>query len=195
MYPVALNLQMIDAGPLLIIVLLSLSGASKEHSGSIPSLAAHHNDLDTVSSASDSSALKSIDKSDVATPANLIAFAQTLMGIPYRYACADPKNGFDCSGFVKYVFNHFQMTVPRSSIGFTNVGMEVDLQNAMPGDLILFTGTDSSIRKVGHVGIITQAGDTIVFIHASSGKVSAVIETTLSTHYKKRFIKVVRMLP
>jgi cell wall-associated NlpC family hydrolase len=124
----------------------------------------------------------------------LIAFAQALKGTPYKYACSDPRRGFDCSGFVMYVYNHFQITVPRSSIAFTNIGEEIELQQALPGDLILFTGTDSSIRKVGHVGIITQAGDSPSFIHASSGKAHSVTETVLSPHYRKRFIKVVRLL-
>lgn len=123
----------------------------------------------------------------------LIAFAQTLKGTPYKYACSDPKKGFDCSGFVQYVFNRFQIQVPRSSIAFTNIGQSVDLSSAQPGDLILFTGTNASIRKVGHVGIITQTGGGITFIHASSGKAHGVTETLLGPHYEKRFIKVVRV--
>lgn len=124
----------------------------------------------------------------------LITYAQTLKGTPYKYACSDPKKGFDCSGFVQYVFNHFNIQVPRSSIAFTNVGKTVDLKNAMPGDLILFTGTNKKVRKVGHVGIVIQASDTIRFIHSSSGKSWGVTETTLGAHYKARFIKVVRLL-
>lgn len=124
----------------------------------------------------------------------LIAFAQTLKGTPYKYACSDPKRGFDCSGFVQYVFHHFHISVPRSSIAFTKIGKDIELKEAMPGDIILFTGTDSSIRKVGHVGIITQSADGIAFIHASSGKAYSVTETTLNEHYTKRFIKVVRVL-
>src|SRR4051812_31682311 len=40
-------------------------------------------------------------------PAKLIAFSKTLKGIPYKYASTDPAAGFDCSGFITYVFNHF----------------------------------------------------------------------------------------
>jgi len=135
------------------------------------------------------------DSTDSLYRADLIAFAQTLKGTPYKYACSDPEKGFDCSGFVQYVFNHFQIAVPRSSIDFTRIGKTVDLKSAMPGDLILFTGTNSKVRRVGHVGIITHASDSVVFIHASSGKKThAVTETALNPHYKKRFIKVVRML-
>jgi len=44
------------------------------------------------------------------------------------------------------------------------------------------------------VGIITQGGDSLSFIHASSGRAHGVTETVLGPHYKKRFIKVVRLL-
>src|SRR5690606_11001830 len=83
-------------------------------------------------------------------PQELISFAKTLIDVPYKYASIDPSIGFDCSGFITYIFNHFDIGVPRSSVGFTNMGRTIDLQNAKPGDLILFTGTDSSIRIVGH---------------------------------------------
>ncbi|WP_432712696.1 C40 family peptidase, partial [Pedobacter sp.] len=45
----------------------------------------------------------------------LISFAKTLIGIPYHYASSNPQKGFDCSGFVNYVFNNFGVKVPRSS--------------------------------------------------------------------------------
>ena len=131
----------------------------------------------------------------VLTATNLLAYAETFKGTRYKYASADPKKGFDCSGFVMYVFNHFNMTVPRSSIGYTHVGKEIELKDALPGDLILFTGTNSKIRKVGHIGIIKDSCDGISFIHASSGKAYSVTETTLGEHYKKRFMKVIRLLP
>jgi cell wall-associated NlpC family hydrolase len=42
----------------------------------------------------------------------LVAFAATLKGVPYHEAGTDPATGFDCSGFITYVFNHFGITVP-----------------------------------------------------------------------------------
>lgn len=126
-------------------------------------------------------------------PATLLAFAKTLKGIPYKYASSDPASGFDCSGFITYVFNHFGIAVPRSSADFSDQGTPVTLGFAKPGDLILFTGTDSSIRTVGHMGIITYAGDSIVFIHSTSGKADGVTETTLNPYYMERFVKVIRV--
>lgn len=129
-------------------------------------------------------------------PEQVVAFAQTQMGVPYKYGATDPTIGFDCSGFITYVFNHFGIAVPRSSIDFTNVGKEVPETAARPGDLILFTGTDSADRNVGHMGIvIAPATDTLKFIHATSGKAMGVTETPLNGYYRGRFVKTIRVFP
>ena len=128
-----------------------------------------------------------------AKPQEIVNFAQTLIGVPYKYGSTDPAVGFDCSGFITYVFNHFNIKVPRSSVDFTNVGHEVNKENAAPGDLILFTGTDSSIRIVGHMGIVTENVDTLRFIHSTSGKQYGVTVTPLNNYYLGRFEKVIRI--
>lgn len=127
------------------------------------------------------------------TPHELVGFAKTLTGVPYLYASADPAQGFDCSGFITYVFNHFHITVPRSSVDFTNVGREVTMREAREGDLVLFTGTNDSIRIVGHMGIVTENTDSLRFIHSSSGKAKGVTITPLNEYYRKRFVKVIRV--
>ncbi len=130
------------------------------------------------------------------TPSELLAFAQTQVGIPYKYASIDPKVGFDCSGFVTYVFNHFNIRVPRSSVDFTHVGKEINVGKARPGDLILFTGTDSTIRVVGHMGIVMSNRDgNLLFIHSSSGKAKGVVITPMERYYLSRFVKVIRVFP
>lgn len=127
-------------------------------------------------------------------PDSLVAFAKTLIGIPYLYASTDPGKGFDCSGFITCVFNHFNVTVPRSSVDFTNYGKEVSIEEAKPGDLILFTGTDSTIRVVGHMGIVeSMQDDTLRFIHSTSGKMKGVVITPLENYYRSRFVKVIRV--
>ncbi len=124
----------------------------------------------------------------------LVEYAKTLIGVPYLYASTNPANGFDCSGFITYVFNHFNVAVPRSSKDFTNVGLEVDIPAAKEGDLILFTGTNDSIRIVGHMGIVTENSDTLKFIHSTSGKAKGVVISALNEHYMKRFVKITRVL-
>ena len=122
---------------------------------------------------------------------SLVSFAKSLTGVPYKYASTDPSQGFDCSGFITYVFNRFQVKVPRSSVDFTNVGKEVKLPEAKKGDLILFTGTDSLVRIVGHMGIVTSNDDTLRFVHSTSGKAYGVTETPLNKYYLGRFVKIV----
>jgi cell wall-associated NlpC family hydrolase len=132
--------------------------------------------------------------SEMVQPDSLVAFAKTLIGTPYLYACTDPQKGFDCSGFVTYVFNHFNISIPRSSVDFTNYGKEISLEKAKPGDLILFTGTDSSDLIVGHMGIVESIkDDTLRFIHSTSGKAKGVVISPLGDYYKKRFVKVIRV--
>ena len=123
----------------------------------------------------------------------LVRFAETLMGVPYLYGSTNPQQGFDCSGFITYVFHHFNIEVPRSSVGFTNVEKEIPLKSARRGDIILFTGTDSTNAEVGHMGIIVSASDTVKFIHATSGKAYGVTVTPLNAYYMGRYVKTIRL--
>ena len=130
------------------------------------------------------------------TPTELVTYATSLTGIPYKYGSTDPKEGFDCSGFITYVFNHFGIIVPRRSVDFTNVDHEISLQDAKTGDLVLFTGTDSTDRTVGHMGIIiAQPTGPPHFIHSTSGKAYGVTTTPLNTYYMGRYMKTIRIFP
>lgn len=127
-------------------------------------------------------------------PEEVVSFARKLIGVPYLYGSSNPAQGFDCSGFITFVFNHFHINVPRSSVDFTNAGDEINIKQVQPGDLILFTGTDSTIRTVGHMGIIEHfANDTLFFIHSTSGKAKSVVITPFEKYYKNRFVKVIRI--
>jgi lipoprotein Spr len=126
---------------------------------------------------------------------DLIEFAKKMIGIPYRYASSNPAIGFDCSGFVSYVFRNFGISTPRSSREFSVAGTPVKLSEVKIGDVLVFTGSNPRIRRAGHVGIVAAiSGDTIQFIHSTSGKLHGVTITTLNTYYKSRFIKAVSML-
>jgi len=129
-------------------------------------------------------------------PDTVVGFAKTLIGTPYVYASTNPKVGFDCSGFITYVFNHFNIAIPRSSIDFTNVGKTVPVTEASRGDLILFTGTDSTEKAIGHMGlVVSNENGALQFIHATSGKAMGVTITPLNDYYKKRFVRVARIFP
>jgi cell wall-associated NlpC family hydrolase len=128
-------------------------------------------------------------------PNDVVAFAKTLIGVPYLYGSTDPAKGFDCSGFITHVFRHFDIVVPRSSIDFTNVGKEVSAAQAKQGDLILFTGTDSTERFVGHMGIVVDNSDSLRFIHSTSGRQYGVTITPLNKYYQGRYVKTIRIFP
>lgn len=130
------------------------------------------------------------------TEKEVIAFAKKFLGVKYRYGQANPSNGFDCSGFVYYVFKEFGINLPRSSSAMGQAGQDVTLEEAKTGDIILFTGTNPANRSIGHVGIVMSNDDKtgIDFIHASSGKAQAVTETKLEGSYQRRFMKIVRVL-
>ena len=98
------------------------------------------------------------------TRKTIIRTAHSLRGTPYLAGGTTPK-GFDCSGFVMYVYNKAGITVPRRTDQQYANGRKISLSNTNPGDLVFFQTTS---RRISHVGIYVRDG---VFIHApSSGK-------------------------
>lgn len=135
---------------------------------------------------------RKIDTKNVSAD-SVVNFAETLIGIKYKYGSAIKKNGFDCSGFVNYVFNYFNISVPRVSVDFTNAGNEIPIEDSKPGDLILFTGHNENSGVVGHLGIITENNNGAVkFIHASESR--GVIISEMNSYFIPRFVKVNRVL-
>lgn len=89
------------------------------------------------------------------------AFSQ--VGTPYRYGGNSPETGFDCSGFVGWVYKQYDVDLPRTSGTMLGVGTPVARDELRPGDLVFF-----GRKRVSHVGIYT--GDD-KFIHSpSTGK-------------------------
>ncbi|MDR1657283.1 MAG: C40 family peptidase [Deltaproteobacteria bacterium] len=75
------------------------------------------------------------------------AFSQ--MGNPYRYGGNSPETGFDCSGFVSWVYLQYGVSLPRSSRAMLAVGEPVAREDLRPGDLVFFN------YGYSHVGIYT----------------------------------------
>ena len=126
---------------------------------------------------------------------SLLEFARSLIGVRYLSRSSNPLRGFDCSGFVSYVFKRFNFDVPRSSYDFINIGQKIRLEDARPGDIILFTGTKKHSRRIGHVAILYSTEDNgIQFIHSTSGKEHGVTITNMDDTYKRRFVQVIRLI-
>lgn len=119
----------------------------------------------------------------------IINFAKSMVGKPYAYGANTPEKGFDNSGFVNYVFAHFNINVPRYAASYIATGISVPANEVAEGDIILFSKTDSVKKVVYQVGIITSAkGAPISFIHASSGKLNGVGISNMSTYYQKKIM-------
>ena len=124
---------------------------------------------------------------------SLVDFAKTHLGVPYVPAGKTPE-GFDCSGFVYYVYHHFNIEVPRSTIDFENFGTDIPIDQVRSGDLILFLSPTRPV--IGHMGIVVKPdGMNSDFIHSTSGKQMSVVITNLANSgYRKRFVKAIRVM-
>jgi cell wall-associated NlpC family hydrolase len=86
----------------------------------------------------------------------VVRYAKRFIGVRYVYGGSSPRAGFDCSGFVRYVYAHFGVSLPHSSYAQFDDGRRVSRGSLRPGDLVFFDG-------VGHVGLYVGNGR---FIHA-----------------------------
>lgn len=93
---------------------------------------------------------------------DLLLQAFALTGIKYRYGGESPASGFDCSGFVRYVFGQLGTVLPRNASEISHLGRSVERSQLQPGDLVFF---NTLRRPFSHVGI--YLGDHR-FIHAPS---------------------------
>ncbi len=102
----------------------------------------------------------------------VVDFANTLLGSPYVYGASGP-NSFDCSGFVYYVFRHFDVTLNRGATGQLSNGTAIERSQLQPGDLVFFFDGKVS-TPVSHVGV--YIGDD-QFIHASTNSYEVVVSS------------------
>ena len=105
-------------------------------------------------------------------------YAYQFLGCPYSWGGRDPS-GFDCSGFVSYVYQHFGITLNRVAQDQAKNGYAVSASDLQPGDILCFYSGSSYI---GHVGIYIGFGK---FIHAQNS-VTGVVVTDLAGHYAER---------
>jgi cell wall-associated NlpC family hydrolase len=105
------------------------------------------------------------------------------------------EKGFDCSGFVSFVFNEFRVKLPRSSREYKALGIALKPEEFKVGDVLVFYGFRDRTH-IGHVGIICEAnGMKSRFIHASSGRAHSVTISDLgSDGYRGRFYKCIDVI-
>jgi hypothetical protein len=129
-------------------------------------------------------ALHSSTGSTVAS--RIITTAKKYIGVPYKWGGTTPK-GFDCSGYVQYVFNKHDIELPRTSREQYNFGTKVSKSNLQPGDLVFF---NTSGKGVSHVGIYIGDGQ---FIHSGTTK-GVVIAELFGAYWSKLYLGARRVL-
>jgi cell wall-associated NlpC family hydrolase len=105
----------------------------------------------------------------------VVGIAMRYLGVPYVWGGSTPR-GFDCSGFVAYVFAQIGVSLPHSSYAMYGMGTPVSMSQLQPGDLVFFSGAS-------HMGIYIGGGQ---FIHAPhTGDVVKI--SSLSGYYSSAF--------
>ena len=117
----------------------------------------------------------------------VVDYAMQYLGYPYKWGGKDPSTGFDCSGFVYYVYSHFGVTLNRIAQDQASNGTHVDSSSLQPGDILCFY---SGSNYIGHSGIYIGDGK---FIHSATSSTGVII-TELSGYYSTRGFEARRIL-
>lgn len=97
----------------------------------------------------------------------LVADTYSYTGVPYAWGGTSPTSGFDCSGFVYFMYaSHGVTSVPRTtSANLYTMGTAIDAAHLQPGDLVFYSLSNNGV--ISHVGIYTGEGK---FISATTSK-------------------------
>lgn len=111
----------------------------------------------------------------------VVSLALALRGTPYRNGGSDPA-GFDCSGFVQWVYAQQGTAIPREVRRQYRTGREIDSDEVRPGDLVFF---ETVSPGASHVGIALGGGE---FVHAPSSRGVVRIERYTSGYWADRWV-------
>lgn len=126
---------------------------------------------------------------------SVICYGKTFIGLRYKYGGSSAK-GFDCSGFIKYIFHKYGLVLPHDSRAYANFGEKidsVDVQKIKKGDIMLFKGSNLKSKRIGHVSLVIDVKDNeILMLH--SCRRGVVIDNYFdSDYYLKRFAGIRRI--
>lgn len=109
----------------------------------------------------------------------VVSYALSLQGTPYRYGGSSPREGFDCSGFVYHVYSQDGLRLPRTSSEMARTLLAISAEQLRPGDLVFF---NTSGRPFSHVGVYIGNNQ---FVHAPSRRGQHVKISNLNETYWK----------
>lgn len=116
----------------------------------------------------------------------VVNYALSLQGTPYRYGKSSPEEGFDCSGFVQHVYQHYGKTLPRRASDMALALPAISKNELSAGDLVFFN-TNGALYS--HVGIYLDSGK---FIHSPSQRTGRVLVSSLNNKYWRKHFTGVR---
>ncbi len=117
-----------------------------------------------------------------ATAQEIILSALSQTGVKYKYGGNSPEGGFDCSGFVRYVFQQAaNLTLPHGARAISQLGQTVTQRELKPGDLVFFNTVRSTFS---HVGIYIGNNR---FIHSPSAGSAISVTDMGDSYWAKRF--------
>jgi len=120
----------------------------------------------------------------------LLDYAKYFKGGKYVWGGTSPK-GFDCSGYVQYLYKKHNVNLPRTAWAQSKKGLSVDKDDLQKGDLLFFLTDKKRGIPVTHVGIYIGNGE---FIHAASKKKGIIISPVHSGYYANKFVSAKRVL-
>ena len=113
---------------------------------------------------------------------DVLLSALGLIGVRYTFGGNTPDSGFDCSGFVRYVFQQSMgIALPRSAAEISRVGDQISETDLQPGDLVFY---NTMSRAFSHVGIYMGNGK---FIHSPRTGKSVQVVSMRDSYWEKRF--------
>jgi cell wall-associated NlpC family hydrolase len=118
----------------------------------------------------------------------IIGFSQRYIGSPYKYGGTSPA-GFDCSGYVQYVFKSNGIIIPRMPADMAAMSEKVNYSDIRPGDLVYFKGSDLNSSEIGHVALVTEkTNDGFKFIHSTTSKGVIISDINEYEYWKSRYL-------
>lgn len=117
---------------------------------------------------------------------SILEYAKSFSGVPYLYGGQSPK-GFDCSGYILYVFKNFGINLPRTAAGQFYQGWRVNASDARPGDIIAF----GSNQAITHTGIYLGGGKFI----SSTSSHGVDISSVNGPYWNERLYGYSRIIP
>ncbi len=116
----------------------------------------------------------------------ILNYSYSFIGVPYVAAGGSPR-GFDCSGYTKYIFAHFNIDLPHTAADQYNIGKVIPANEAKPGDLVAFkTGS-----YISHIGIYLGGNK---FISATSSK-GVAVASVYGPYWQDHLLGFARIIP